>query len=101
MSQAMIACLLRTAGVGALAMGRSACSMGNMFAPAAAAQQTVALQNSSAPQDEIAQVAAALPAIATECPPIKVIDGAQALFKYADNANPNPRHLNWQAVIDK
>ena len=101
MSQAMIACLLRTAGVGALAIGLSACSMGNMFAPAAPAQQTVALQNSSAPQDEIAQVAAALPAIATECPPIKVIDGAQALFKYADNANPNPRHLNWQAVIDK
>jgi hypothetical protein len=74
--------------------------MGNMFAPAPA-QQTVALQNSSAPQDEIVQVAAALPAIATECPPIKVIDGAQVLFKYADNTRPSARQLNWQAVIDK
>jgi hypothetical protein len=100
MSTAMIVRLLRTAGMGVLAIGLAGCSMGSMFSPAPA-QQTAALQNSSAPQDEIVQVAAALPAIATECPPIKVIDGGQALFKYADNSRPNPRELNWQAVIDK
>jgi len=91
---------LRLAGLGVLALSLSACSMGSMFSPAPS-NQTSALQNSSATQDELAQTANALPAIATECPPIKVIDGGQALFKYVDNKNPNPRQLNWQAVIDK
>lgn len=92
--------LARFAGMGAVAAALSACSMGNMFAPAPA-QTTVALQNSSASQDEIVQTANALPAIATECPPIKVREGGEALFKYADNSRPNPRQLNWQAIIEK
>lgn len=87
-------------GAGVLALTVSACSMGNMFsaAPASGTQQ---LQNTSASPEQIAAMSAtALPAIATECPPIKVIEGGEALFKYTNNARPNPRELNWQAVIE-
>jgi hypothetical protein len=100
MSSFMIARLSRFAGVAGVAAALAGCSMGNMFSPAPA-QQTAALQNATASQDEIVQAANALPAIATECPPIKVREGGQALFKYVDNSRPNPRQLNWQAVIDK
>jgi hypothetical protein len=90
----------RIAGVGALALALSACSMGNMFAPGGSG--TSQLQNASASQAEIAQASTtALPAIATECPPIKVRVGGEALFKYTDNSRPDPRQLNYQAVIDK
>ena len=88
----------RLAGAGALAFAVSACSMGNMFAPSPNAQ----LQNANASQSEMAQTSlTALPAIATECPPIKVRAGGEALFKYTDNSRPDPRQLNYQAIIDK
>lgn len=83
----------------ALGLAVSACSMGNMFAPAPSGD-TVQLQNESMSQEQIAAVSStALPAIATECPPIKVRPGSEALFKYAGE-RPNPRELNWQAIID-
>ena len=92
--------LARAAGAGALALALGACSMGNMFAPGPS--NTAQLQNASASQAEIAQVSnSVLPAIATECPPIKVRVGGEALFKYTDNSRPDPRQLNYQAVIDK
>jgi hypothetical protein len=91
----------RLAATGAFALVLSACSMGNMFAPAPA-NNTTQLQNASAtPAALNAGLASALPAIATECPPIKVMPGGEALFRYADNSRPNPRQLNWQAIIDK
>ncbi len=78
----------------------SACSMGNMFAPAPSGDARQ-LQDQSMSPDQIAAVSStALPAIATECPPIKVRAGSEALFKYTNNKQPNPRDLNWQAVID-
>lgn len=78
----------------------SACSMGNMFAPAPSGDARQ-LQDQSMSPDQIAAVSStALPAIATECPPIKVRPGSEALFKYTNNKQPNPRDLNWQAVID-
>jgi hypothetical protein len=93
--------IARFTGTAAVALVLSACSMGNMFAPAPANNNTAALQNSSATQTEIVQAANALPAIATECPPIKVREGGEALFKYTDSSKPDPRQLNWQAVIEK
>jgi hypothetical protein len=90
---------VRLAGVGALVLVLSACSMGNMFSPAPGGASQI--QNASASQAQIAAASAtALPAIATECPPIKVRTGGEALFKYSNNAKPNARELNWQAVID-
>ncbi len=75
--------------------------MGNMFAPAPAGT-TTQLQNASPSEAQLAAASAtALPAIATECPQIKVRAGGEALFKYANNNNPSPRELNWQAVIEQ
>lgn len=62
---------------------------------------TAQLQNASATQAEIAQASTnALPAIATECPPIKVREGGEAYFKYAGRSNA-PKDLSFQAVIEK
>ena len=86
-------------GVGLLL---SACSMGGMFgggsAPSADTQQ---LQNATATPAQIAAESPALPAIATECPPIKVRPGAQAVFYYGKGKVGNPSDLQYQAVIDK
>jgi hypothetical protein len=86
-------------GVATLAL--SACSMGNMFGSGQPAA-TAGLQNASATQAEIAQASVnALPAIATECPPIKVRPGSEALFSYGGGEVGNPNDLSFQAVIDK
>jgi hypothetical protein len=93
--------LSRPLAVGAVAVALSACSMGG-FAPAPGNSTTSQFATANASQAEIAQAANnAMPAIATECPPIKVRAGGEALFKYSNNSRPNPRELNYQAVIDK
>jgi hypothetical protein len=80
----------------------SACSMGGMFgggsAPSADAQQ---LQNATATPAQIAAESPALPAIASQCPPIKVRPGAEAVFYYGKGKVGNPSDLQYQAVIDK
>jgi hypothetical protein len=80
----------------------SACSMGGMFgggsAPSADTQQ---LQNATATPAQIAAESPALPAIATQCPPIKVRPGAEAVFYYGKGKVGNPSDLQYQAVIDK
>ena len=90
----------RFAAVGVVALGVSACSMGSMFAPAST--DTSTLQNANPTQQELTTASTgALPAIATECPPIKVKLGAEALFYYGKGKVGNARDLNYQAVIDK
>lgn len=60
------------------------------------------LANSTASQAAIAQAApSALPAIATECPPIKVRNGGEAIYSYANNKVGDANALTFQAVIDK
>ncbi|WP_417309797.1 hypothetical protein [Devosia sp.] len=88
---------LKVAASATLAVGLSACSMGNMFAPGPADST---LSTASPTQAELSAVNA-LPAIATECPPIKVRQGAQALFNYGNGRKGNARDLNYQAVIDQ
>ena len=68
---------------------------------AAPSAQTQALQTAAASPEEIAAQSPALPAIATECPPIKVRPGAEALYFYGKGQVGNPRDLQYQAVIDK
>jgi len=90
---------LRLVSVAALGLALSACSMGNMFAPAPSSN--AALQNANPTQDEITTASiTALPAIATECPPIKVRTGNAALFYYGNGRAGNPQDLQYQAVID-
>jgi hypothetical protein len=90
----------RLVSVGAVALALSACSMGNMFAPASAGPSAMATANPT--QQELATASTnALPAIATECPPIKVRLGGEALFYYGKGKVGNAKDLNYQAVIEK
>jgi hypothetical protein len=93
--------IVRVAGAGILGLMLSACSMGNMFAPGKPSE-TAQLQNTSATPAQISAASTnALPAIATECPEIKVRPGSEALFYYGGGKVGDPRSLNYQAVIDK
>jgi hypothetical protein len=93
--------LVRLIAGTALALGLSACSMGNIFGGGGSSGAAATYANASPTSAEIAAAAPALPAIATECPPIRVRPGQEALFSYANNSDPNPRQLKFQAVIDK
>lgn len=90
---------MRIAAVVSAAALLSACSMGGIT-PAPSAQSQ-ALQTAAVTPDEIAAQSPALPAIATECPPIKVRPGAEALYFYGRGQVGNPNDLQYQAVIDK
>ena len=94
------AALARLAAIGTVAFALSACSMGSMFAPAPAGPSPMATASPTAAE---LQTGAnnALPAIATECPPIKVKPGSEALFYYGKGKVGNARDLNYQAIIDK
>lgn len=96
---------LKLAGGVALAAGLSACGVGTIMGGGSGGQsaaEAAALADSSASQAEINAAAAdALPAIATECPPIKVPDGTEAIYSYADRKVGDPHYLKYQAVIDK
>jgi hypothetical protein len=90
----------RLVSIGAMALALSACSMGNMFAPASGGPSPMATANPT--QQELATASTnALPAIATECPPIKVRLGGEALFYYGKGKVGNAKDLNYQAVIEK
>jgi len=89
--------LRRLAGAVLVASLLGGCSMGNMFG---GTTDNANYANATANAAEIAQGApAALPAIATECPPIKVRPGSETLFAYSGNADPS--NLRYQAVVDK
>lgn len=90
-SAGLVATLLSGCGVGSFVGGSSDTT------PASSAL----LANSSATQTEINIAAqSALPAIATECPPIKVRTGGEALYSYAGKKVGDAKALNFQAVID-
>ena len=86
-----------------LAVLLSACSMGSMFGDGPATTgSTGTLANAQAPQAQIdLNALATAPAIATECPPIKVRNGGEAVYVYNKGQNGNPRALQYQALIDK
>jgi hypothetical protein len=92
---------LRIAGVAAVGLMLSACSMGGAMFGGAPSAQTQQLQTAAVSPSEIAAQAPALPAIATECPPIKVRPGAETIYYYGRGQVGNPRDLQYQAVIDK
>jgi len=92
---------LTLGATGLLAALLAGCSMGGMFgggSPAADAS----LANSSPNPAAMAQAqTSALPAIATECPPIRVRTGTEAMFYYGNGKVGDPRTLQYQGVIDK
>lgn len=91
--------LASTAACG-LAVALAGCSMGGMLGGGTTDPARYA--NVSATETQIAQAAPnALPAIATECPPIKIRPGSEALFSYGGGRVGNPQDLHFQAVIDQ
>ncbi len=81
----------------------SACSSSSLFGSNNDSKtDNMALANADIDQETLAQNSmTALPAIATECPAIKVRNGGEAIFSYANNKIGDARALRYQAVIDK
>lgn len=89
--------LTTLAGLAALLAG---CSMGSMFGGGTTASAD--LQNATAtPQAVAAAQTNALPVIATECPPIKVRLGGEAMYYYGNGRVGDPKALQYQGVIDE
>lgn len=89
---------LRIMGIGVLVIGLSGCGM-DMFGAGSDSSQAA---NASATPAQIAQgQASALPAIATECPPIKVRPGAEALFNYGGSRPGSEKDLHYQVDFEK
>ena len=98
---ASLAPMFRLASAGAVATLLAGCSMGGMFGGGNAAQ-TQTLQNATATPAAVAQAqTSALPAIATECPPIRVRAGSEAMFYYGNGRTGDARALQYQGVIDE
>ena len=90
--------VFKLAGAAALALALSACTMGSMFGGNEDAQ----LAGVTATPAQVAQGASsAIPAIATECPPIRVREGAGSYRVFAGNRTSDPQALRHQGVIDR
>jgi hypothetical protein len=90
---------MRLAGIAAAAATLSACSMGSMFG---GGQDNLQLANANATPAQIAQGQAnALPSIATSCPPVKIMPGAQALFYYGGGKTGDPDSLHYETSFDQ
>jgi len=94
--------LFRLAALAGLAVTLSGCSMGSMFGGGTSANANASLQNATAAPAAVAQAQTnALPAIATECPPIKVRVGGEAMFYYGGGRTGDAKSLQYQGVIDE
>ncbi|MBJ3784895.1 hypothetical protein [Devosia sediminis] len=92
---------LRPAATGALAVLLAGCSMGSMFGGGGSAANAN-LQNATATPQAVAQAqTSALPVIATECPPIKVRAGGEAMYFYGNGRVGDAKALQYQGVIDE
>jgi hypothetical protein len=100
MNQPLSLMLRLSAACGAAAL-LSACSMGGLFGGGNAAQNQQ-LQNATATPAAVAQAQTnALPAIATECPPIRIRPGSEAMFYYGNGRTGDAKALQYQGVIDE
>jgi len=90
---------LRIVAIGLLVVALGGCSM-DMFGSGGGDTPNAAV--ASATPAQIAQgQASAMPAIATECPPIKVRPGADALFYYGGSRAGSPTSLHYQVEFVK
>lgn len=90
----------RLAAFAGLTIVIAGCSMGSMFGskPGTSAN----LQNATPTPQAVAQAqTSALPAIATECPPIKIRVGGEAMFYYGGGRTGDAKALQYQGVIDE
>lgn len=92
--------LFRVSAAGALACLLAGCSMGGMMGGGTASNAD--LQNATATPQAVAQAQTnAMPVIATECPPIKVRLGGEAMYYYGGGRVGEARSLQYQGVIDE
>jgi hypothetical protein len=92
--------ILRLAAAGALAGLISGCSMGGLMGGGNAANAN--LQNATAAPEAMAQAQTnAMPVIATECPPIRVRLGGEAMYYYGSGRTGDANALQYQGVIDE
>jgi len=91
---------LRLSALTGLAILLAGCSMGSMFGGGTTTNTN--LQNATATPQAVAQAqTSALPVIATECPPIKVRLGGEAMYYYGGGRVGDPKALQYQGVIDE
>lgn len=90
---------LRIAAIGLLVVALGGCSM-DMFGSGGGDNPNAAIASASPAQIAQGQ-ASAMPAIATECPPIKVRPGADALFYYGGARVGGPTALHYQVEFVK
>jgi hypothetical protein len=92
----------RLAALSGLAITLAGCSMGSMFGGGGGTSANANLQNATPAPAAVAQAQTnALPAIATQCPPIKVRVGGEAMFYYGGGRTGDARSLQYQGVIDE
>lgn len=92
---------LRLAGLCAAASLLTACSMGGLMGGGGSSPAQT-LQNATPNPASVAQAqTSALPVIATECPPIKVRPGSEAMFYYGGGQVGSAKSLQYQGVIDE
>jgi len=78
------------------------CSMGGLFGSGNTTAQNQNLQNATPTPAAVAQAqTSALPAIATQCPPIRVRPGSEAMFYYGGGKVGDAKALQYQGVIDE
>jgi hypothetical protein len=93
---------LRLSAACAAATLLAGCSMGGLFGGGNTAAQNQTLQNATPTPAAVAQAQTnALPAIATQCPPIRVRPGSEAMFYYGGGSVGDARSLQYQGVIDE
>lgn len=91
----------RLSAVAVSAVLLAGCSMGGLMGGGNASQAQT-LQNATATPAAVAQAqTSALPAIATQCPPIKVRPGSEAMFYYGGGRTGDAKALQYQGVIDE
>ncbi len=87
------------AAAGFISVVLTGCGVGSLMG--GGAETANQLADTSATAAQISQVqSTALPVIATQCPPIKVRLGGEAIFSYLPNRTGDARALKYQAVID-
>lgn len=97
----ILARLGQLSAAGAAATLMAACSMGGLMGGGNSAQSQQ-LQNATPTPAAVAEAQSnALPAIATECPPIRVRAGSEAMFYYGSGRTGDARALQYQGVIDE
>ena len=92
----------RCAGAALAGLALAGCSMGGGMMGGGNSADPQRLQNATATPAAVAEAqSSALPAIATECPPIRIRPGSEAMYYYGGGKVGSSSALQYQGVIDE